>query len=164
VRPRCVELRAPRSSDEWARYHDIRKRCIFARYNGKGSQYYCEYDPSWPDERQPANHPLILVDGDAVIGTIRIDIKPQQRMAVFRLIAIDDPWQAQGLGTVMLNMAESIARAFEVETICLNSVRDAYGFYARHGFRPARWAGCTRNSSEIPVMKEFTIQSVQLAA
>jgi hypothetical protein len=87
VRPRCLELRAPRSSGEWARYHDIRKRCIFAKYNGKGSPYYCEYDPDWPDERLPANHPLMLLADDVVVGTIRIDIQLSERMAVFRLVA-----------------------------------------------------------------------------
>jgi hypothetical protein len=64
----------------------------------------------------------------------------------------------------MLEMAETFARECGVERICLNSVRDAYGFYARRGFHPSRWAGCTRNTSEIPVMKEFTLPSVQLAA
>ncbi len=164
MRARCLELRAPRSSGEWARYHDVRRRCIFEKYNGKGSPYYCEYDPDWPDERQRDNHPLIFLADDVVIGTIRIDIKPQQRMAVFRLIAIDDPWQAQGLGSVMLDKAEAFARERGSERICLNSVRNAYGFYLRHGFHPARWTGCTHNTSEIPVIKEFILPSVQLAA
>ena len=72
------------------------------------------------------------MDGQ-VIGTIRIDVKPEGR-AVFRLVAIDTPWQGQGLGTAMLNMAETYARARGVQTICLNSVPDAYSFYARQGF------------------------------
>src|SRR5690349_1959259 len=80
------------------------------KYNGKGSEYYCEYDPGCPDEREPTNHPLILLADDPVIGTIRIDLKLQQGIAVFRLVAIDDPWRRQGLGTIMLNMAERYAR------------------------------------------------------
>ncbi len=99
-----------------------------------------------------------------VIGTIRIDIKLQQSTAVFRLVAIDEPWQGQGLGTVMLNMAETYARGWGVQRICLNSVPDAFGFYARHGFHPERWAGCTRNATEIPVIKELTVPPMQLAA
>jgi len=163
VRPRNLELRAPRSSCEWLRYHDIRKRCLFEKYNGKDSPYYCEYDPDHPDERDPANHPLILLADDEVIGTIRIDTK-HGGWAVFRLVAIDTPWQGQGLGTVMLDMAASYARTLGVHTVCLNSVRDAYNFYSRHGFKPTRWVGCTRNATEIPVMKGFTPPPVQLAA
>ncbi len=163
MRPRSLKLRAPRSSPEWARYHDTRKRCLFEKYHGKGSPYYCEYDPCCPDESDPANHPLIFLMDDQVIGTIRIDVKPEGR-AVFRLVAIDTPWQGQGLGTAMLNMAETYARARGVQTICLNSVPDAYSFYARQGFKPARWDGCTHNSTEIPVVKEFTPAPMDLAA
>jgi GNAT superfamily N-acetyltransferase len=159
-----MELRAPRSSGEWARYHEIRKRCIFEKYNGKGSQCYCEYDPGCPDEHEPVNHPLIFLADGTVIGTIRIDIKLEQATAVFRLVAIDDPWQGQGHGTLMLDMAETFARGCGVHRICLNSVQDAYGFYVRRGFRPARWVGCTRNTAEIPVVKEFTLPSMQLVA
>ena len=100
---------------------------------------------------------------DQVIGTIRIDVNPEGR-AVFRLVAIDTPWQGQGLGTIMLNMAETYARARGVQTICLNSVPDAYSFYTRHGFKPAHWDGCTHNSTEIPVVKEFTPVPMDLAA
>ena len=123
VRPRSLELRAPRSSGEWSRYHEIRKRCIFEKYHGKGTAYHFEYDPGYPDERDPANHPLIFLADGVVIGTIRIDIKPEGR-AVFRLVAIDTAWQGQGLGTSMLEMAENYARARGVGVICLNSVSD----------------------------------------
>lgn len=155
VRPRSMVLRAPRSVDEWTRYHDIRKRCIFNKYHGKGSAHYFAYDPGYRDERDPANHPLIFLVDDVVIGTIRVDVRPEG-WAVFRLVAIDTPWQGHGLGTIMLDMAEDYARARGAAVICLNSVPDAYSFYARHGFNPARWYGCTRNETEIPVMKQLT--------
>jgi GNAT superfamily N-acetyltransferase len=155
VRPRSLQLRAPRSSREWARYHDIRKRCLFEKYNGKGTPHYFEYDPDHPDESDPANRPLVFLADGRVIGTIRIDLKPDGR-AIFRLVAIDDPWQGQGLGTVMLFMAENHARDCGADTICLNAVPDAYRFYTRHGFTPERWEGCTSNPTEIPVVKHLT--------
>ena len=156
-------LRAPRSSREWARYHEIRRRCLFEKYNGKGTPYYFEYDPDHPDEHDPANHPLVLLDGGRVIGTIRIDLKHDGR-AIFRLVAIDDPWQGQGFGTTLLALAESYARDCGADTICLNSVPDAYRFYTRHGFVPERWEGCTRNPTEIPVLKHFADQVMPLNA
>jgi GNAT superfamily N-acetyltransferase len=154
VRPRSLQLRAPRSSREWVRYHDIRRRCLFEKYNGKGTSHYFEYDPDYPDEYDPANHPLVFLANGRVIGTIRIDIKHDGR-AIFRLVAIDDPWQGQGLGTTMLMMAEAYARDCGADTICLNAVPDAYRFYTRHGFLPARWEGCPRNPTEIPVVKDL---------
>jgi len=98
-----------------------------------------------------------------VIGTIQIDIKPEKR-AVLRLVAMDTPWQGRGLGTTMLKMAETYARARDVHSICLNSVPDAYRLYIRCGFNPARWDGYTQNQSEIPVVKEFTLGEMPLAA
>jgi len=163
VRPRILELRSPRSSADWARYHEIRKRCIFEKYNAKGSDYYFEYDPDYPDERNPANHPLVFLADGMVIGTIRIDIKSDGR-AVFRLVAIDTPWQCQGLGSIMLEEAEDFARARGAQRICLNAVPDAYRFYLRHGFNPTQWEGCTGNTTEIPVVKELASESLQLAA
>jgi GNAT superfamily N-acetyltransferase len=140
---------------EWARYHDIRKRCIFEEYHGEKARYHFTYDPAHPDERDPANHPLVFLADGMVIGTIRIDIKPLG-CAVFRLVAIDTPWQGKGLGTIMLEMAEAYARARGVQKICLNSVPRAYTLYARNGFNPAHWDGCTQNPTEIPVVKVFS--------
>jgi GNAT superfamily N-acetyltransferase len=163
VRPRSTVLRRPRSLDEWTRYHDIRKRCIFNKYHSKGSAHYCKYDPAYKDEHDPANHPLIFLADGKVVGTIRIDVRPEGR-TVFRLVAIDTPWQGRGLGTIMLEMAEEYAQARGAAVICLNSVPDAYSFYARHGFNPAHWDGCTQNETEIPVMKRITSEPMQLAA
>jgi GNAT superfamily N-acetyltransferase len=163
VRPRSLRLRTPRSARERARYHDIRKRCLFEKYNGKDTPHYFEYDPDHPDESDPANHPLVFLADGRVIGTIRIDIKPDGR-AIFRLVAIDDPWQGQGLGTTMLAMAEAYARDRGADTICLNAVPDAYRFYTRHGFVPERWQGCTSNPTEIPVVKYPAAGAMRFAA
>ena len=154
MRPRSLQLRTPRSSGEWARYHEIRERCLFDKYHGKGTPNYFRYDAGHPDESDPANHPLVFLADRHVIGTIRIDIKRDGR-AIFRLVAIDDPWQGHGLGTTMLVMAEDLVRDFGADTICLNAVPDAYRFYTRQGFTPERWDGCTRNPTEIPVVKHL---------
>lgn len=71
-------------------------------------------------------------------------------------MAIDTPWQGKGLGTIMLEMAEAYARARGVQKLCLNSVPRAYPLYARNGFNPTRWDGCTQNPGEIPVVKEVS--------
>ena len=163
VRPRSLQLRTPRSAREWARYHDIRKRCLFEKYNGKDTPHYFEYNPSHPDETDPANHPLVLLADRRVIGTIRIDLKPDGR-AIFRLVAIDEFWQGHGLGTAMLAMAEAYARDRGADTFCLNAVPDAYRFYARHGFAPERWEGCTGNPTEIPVVKHPGASAMPFAA
>jgi GNAT superfamily N-acetyltransferase len=163
VRPRSLQLRTPRSTREWARYHEIRRRCLFEKYHGKGTLHYFKYDPDHPDESDPANHPLVFLADRQVIGTIRIDIKCDGR-AVFRLVAIDEPWQGHGLGSSMLGMAMDFAYESGADTICLNAVPDAYDFYTRHGFAPERWAGCTSNPTEIPVVKHLAEPAMPLPA
>ena len=152
MRPRSLQLRAPRGSREWARYHELRRHCLFEKYHAKGSLHYFEYDSFHPDEDDPANHPLVFLADGQIIGTIRIDIKPDGR-AIFRLVAIDDTWQGRGLGSTMLDMAEDYARECGARTICLNAVPDAWSFYIRHGFAPERWVGCTSNPTETPMVK-----------
>jgi GNAT superfamily N-acetyltransferase len=106
---------------------------------------------------------MVFLANRRVIGTIRIDIKHDCR-AIFRLVAIDDSWQGQGLGATMLTMAEAYARECGADTICLNAVPDAYSFYARHGFAPEGWEGCTSNPTEIPVVKHLADPPVRLPA
>jgi GNAT superfamily N-acetyltransferase len=163
VRPRSLQLRAPRGSHEWARYHEIRRHCLFEKYHAKGTLHHFEYDPFHPDESDPANHPLVFLTNGRVIGTIRVDIKPDGR-AVFRLVAIDDAWQGRGLGSTMLNMAEEYARDSGAHMICLNAVPDAHRFYTRHGFAPERWVGSTGNPTETPMVKHLAAPAMRLAA
>jgi GNAT superfamily N-acetyltransferase len=136
---------------------------LFEKYHAKGMLHYFEYDPVHPDESDPANHPLIFLADGQIIGTIRIDIKHDGR-AIFRLVAIDEPWQGHGLGSVMLDMAEDFAHDCGAETICLNAVPDAYRFYTRHGYAPDRWVGCTGNPTEIPVVKHLAAPAMPIIA
>ena len=125
MRPRSMELRAPRSLDEWTRYHDIRKRCIFNKYHGEGSARYFAYDPNCPHEHDPTDHPpLFLADG-VVIGTVRIGIRPEG-WACSDWSSSTPNGTAGGLGGPMLEMAERYARARGAGVICLNAVSDAF--------------------------------------
>jgi hypothetical protein len=64
----------------------------------------------------------------------------------------------------MLEMAERYARARGAGVICLNAVSDAFRFYTRHGFRPARLRGCTRDQTAIPVKKALAPEPMRRAA
>lgn len=149
MRSPVYELRSPRSTSEWDRYHHIRKSCLFDVYHP-----WIPYDPDYPDEFDPANHPLVFLRNGRVIGTIRIDMKPDGR-AIFRMVAIEPRFRGHGTGSRLLEMAESYAFESGADSVCLNSVGPAVGFYARHGFTPHRWEGCTSCPSSVPVMKRF---------
>jgi GNAT superfamily N-acetyltransferase len=112
LRPRSLALRAPRSQDEWDRLHAIRKTHIFDLYHPPDGPWPCEYDPAHPDDRDPANRPLLLfVDGEAT-GTLRLDLKPDGR-AVVRLVALEPAFRGGGLGGAILNERRGVFHARE---------------------------------------------------
>jgi len=91
-----VELRAPVSAEDWAAYHDIRKRVLFDARGGGDA-----YDPTHPDDTAPGNHPLLFeIDGKPV-GVVRIDFDLPD--AWLRRMAVDAPFQRSGHGRRMID-------------------------------------------------------------
>ena len=152
MRPRSLELRAPRSEAEWDRLHAIRKTQIFDVYHPPDGPWPCEYDPAHPDDREPANRPLLLVAGGEPAGTLRLDLKPGGR-AVVRLVALAPRFRGGGLGAAMVEMAEAMARAAGARSLCVNAQPGVVGFYGRFGFAPGRWEGCSACPRGVPVTK-----------
>ncbi len=152
VRPRSLQLRAPRSEYEWDRLHAIRKTCIFDVYHPPDGPWPCEYDPAHPDDRDPANRPLLLLVDGEVAGTLRLDLKLDGRTVV-RLVALGPDFRSGGLGASMLEMAEAQARTSGARALCVNAQPEVVGFYARQGFAPGRWEGCTACPRGIPMTK-----------
>lgn len=150
MRPRSLQLRAPRSEAEWDRLHAIRKQFIFDVYHPPDGPWPCEYDPAHPDDRDPANRPLLLVADGEVAGTLRLDLKPDGR-AVVRLVALDPGFRGGGLGATMMEMAEALARASGARSLCVNAQPGVVGFYARRGFVPGRWEGCSSCPRGVPM-------------
>jgi GNAT superfamily N-acetyltransferase len=155
LRPRRLALRAPRSQDEWDRLHAIRKQFLFDVYHPPDGPWPCAYDPAHPDDRDPANRPLLLVADGEVAGTLRLDFKPDEGRAVVRLVALAPAFRGGGLGAAMLGLAEALARASGARTLCVNAQPGVLGFYARLGFAPGRWEGCSECPRGVPMVKAF---------
>lgn len=122
-----VELRAPVSTEDWAAYHDMRKRILFDA-RGRGDVY----DPAHPDETARGNHPLLLeVDGKPV-GVVRIDFDLPD--AWLRRMAVDTPCQRRGYGRGMIVEIVGFCRDAGALRILSVVAPDAVGFYAKCGF------------------------------
>jgi GNAT superfamily N-acetyltransferase len=147
VRPYVYELRRLRADAEWDRYHAIRKLSLFETYHP-----WIPYDRYHPDEHHPDNHPLGFFRDGEMVGTIRIDLKPDGR-AIFRMVAIIDGKRGQHLGSRLLRTAEAYAEGSGAAAACLNAVRPALGFYVRHGYTPLQWSGCTSSRESVPLTK-----------
>ena len=152
MRPRSIELRAPRSEAEWDRLHAIRKSFIFDVYHPPDGPWPCEYDPAHSDDRDPANRPLLVVADGEIAGTLRLDVKGRG-MAVVRLVALDPGFRGVGMGAGVLRLVEDLARSAGAGSLCVNAQPGVAGFYVAAGFAPRRWEGCTACPRGIPMVK-----------
>src|SRR5271156_1614869 len=127
------ELFRPSNAADWAAYHDLRRTEIFARYYP-----HKVYDPEDADEFKELNLPHLFLQRGEPVGTVRIDCLDREH-AAFRLITIRSALQRQGLGGILLRMAEERAVLFGFREISLNAAKPALGFYERHGYTAGPW-------------------------
>jgi GNAT superfamily N-acetyltransferase len=120
----CYRLSRPETAEEWAAYHDIRRRVAFEAGEA------IEDDP---DENAAGHFPLLLRLGRAPIGTIRVDSLADGD-AAFRLVAIDPARQGEGHGRILLSEAEGFARDIGCRRAVVYATPEAAGFYAAAGY------------------------------
>src|SRR5216684_8548281 len=126
-------LRRTHSRQEWTAYHAIRRDAIFAPL--LPGQAYDERDP---DEFKPSNLPHVLICDGEVVGTVRIDLIDETQ-AGLRLIGIRRDSQRQGLGAVLLELAERAARAFGRTEVVINAHPASLTFYLANGYCEGAW-------------------------
>ena len=125
---------------QWSAYHAIRRDSIFAPL--LPGQTYDERDP---DEFKHGNLPHVLVrDGD-IVGAVRIDLIDATQ-AGLRLIGIRSDLQRQGLGAVLLKLAEETARALGRTDVVINAHPTSLTFYLANGYREGEW----RDAGPVP--------------
>jgi GNAT superfamily N-acetyltransferase len=129
----CYSLQPVRAPQEWTAYHAIRRDSIFAPL--LPGQAYDERDA---DEFKPGHLPHVLVRDGEVVGTVRIDLIDATQ-AGLRLIGIRSDLQRQGLGAVLLELAEETARALGRTDIVINAHPTSLTFYLANGYRQGEW-------------------------
>jgi len=118
----------PQSAADWSAYHDIRRRILFERRGDYGV-----YDANRPDERAPGHYPKLLVRASHYLGAVRIDVAGTT--AYLRRVAIDEPYQRQGLGRKLLALSEAFARTHSAARVESSVARDAVPFYLKCGYK-----------------------------
>lgn len=121
------ELRAPRTSEDWAALHDIRRKVLFEN-RGKHDSYIQNH----PDDFKTGHHPLVFLYEGEVIGVIRIEVG--EKAAWFRRVAIREDLQRLGHGRVLLRLAEAFAKVEGCTEVRCNAAVDATGFWERCGY------------------------------
>src|SRR5580658_1075139 len=117
-------LSRPNSAEEWAAYHDIRRRVAFEAGED------IEDDP---DEIAAGHFPLLMKLDAEPIGTIRVD-SLDNGDAALRLVAIDPSRQGEGHGRILLREAEGFARDIGCRRAVVYATPEAAGLYAAAGY------------------------------
>jgi GNAT superfamily N-acetyltransferase len=125
--PYC--LRPPASPDDWEVYHRIRRDVML-----EAQKYALEH----ADDIAPGRYALLLCRDDEPIGSIRIDIT-ETGEAGLRLVAIHPNLQGRGCGRVLLQLAETFARARGCAKTVLYATPEAVGFYSKAGYTEEDW-------------------------
>lgn len=116
------------SKSDWEAYHQIRRHVLFELRGLTG------YDDQHPDDHRPENLPLILVEETQAVGALRIDVVDNGH-AIVRTVAIVPEKQRQGLGRIMLDYVETLARMRGLAMLNVYAASDAVGFYERLGWK-----------------------------
>jgi GNAT superfamily N-acetyltransferase len=117
-------LSRPASAEEWAAYHDIRRRVAFESGESMDDD---------PDENAQGHFPLLLRLGGVPIGAIRVD-SLNDGDAALRLVAIDPAHQGMGHGRMLLREAEGFARDIGCRRAVVYATPEAAGFYMAAGY------------------------------
>jgi GNAT superfamily N-acetyltransferase len=133
--PTRYSLRPPRSAEDWAAYHAIRREAIFAPL--LPGQAYDERDP---DEFAPGNLPHVLVCDGEIVGVVRIDLI-DQRQAGLRLIGIRADRQRRGHGGALLKLCEQAAGRFGRTDVVIKRAPDVARLLPRQRLCAGRLGG-----------------------
>ncbi|WP_320197396.1 GNAT family N-acetyltransferase [Agrobacterium sp. rho-13.3] len=115
------------SQPEWEAYHRIRRYVLFDLRGLSG------YDDHHPDDRKPEHLPLIFVDGDEIVGALRLDLTWNGN-GVVRTVAIVAERQRQGIGRAMMTAVDTLAMAHEAFRLEAHAAPEAVGFYLKIGW------------------------------
>lgn len=147
-----LTLRSPRNRTEWATYHRIRREQIHERYCT-----FSVYNPHNTEEKQYNHFPLVLTQTAAqkIIGTLRLDILNESE-ASFRWIAIDGPYQRQGFGTKMIQLAEILLHDLgHIKLIRIPVERASQEFYTRLRYQERDWPNGPQKAGPVSLGKEI---------
>jgi N-acetylglutamate synthase-like GNAT family acetyltransferase len=120
-------VRPPQTNEEFERYYDLRWRMLRAPWNQpKGT----EKDPI-----EDIAFPIMVCEVDGIpIGVGRVHFNSDDE-AQIRSMAVEPGWQKKGIGSIIMNELERIAKEKGAKYVVLNARDTAIPFYEKHGYR-----------------------------
>ncbi len=91
---------------------------------------------------------FIVTSGKKIIGTGSLEKN------ILRTVFIHPEFEGKGIGTVLLNHLEKIARKRRYKTIVVPSSINAVGFYAKHKYRKVKTSYDRNTGNKAVIMKK----------
>lgn len=122
-----MEIRAPKTADEWEAYYDIRYRLLRKQLGVARGE---EKKP----EDKIAEHLAVFLDGNMIgVGMVY----GENGNARIRFIAVEEKHQRAGIGSLLIAALEGLARKKGFKKAVLWGDESAVGFYEKLGYRNA---------------------------
>lgn len=120
-----MEIRSPKTTDEWKSYYDLRYRVLRAPWKQPEGSEHDEGD-------QSAIH-FALIEHTKVLACARLDLQ-EGSLAQVRFVATDPSVQGKGLGKKIMQAVEQEAIQQKISLIQLQARENAVLFYQHLGY------------------------------
>src|ERR1700676_5408324 len=121
-----IELREPKTADDFARYYDLRWRIL--------REPWTQDRESSKDEHEALAVHLMAWNQNKLLGVGRLHFNAPEE-AQIRYMAVEESYAGRGVGTVILEELEVRAKRAGATRIVANARETALSFYKNNGYR-----------------------------
>jgi N-acetylglutamate synthase-like GNAT family acetyltransferase len=121
-----IELREPKTADDYALYYDLRWRILRKPWTQ-------DRESSKDEHESLAVHLMAWVD-NTMVGVGRLHFNAPEE-AQIRYMAVEESYAGHGVGTVILKELEVRAKRAGATRIVANARENALSFYEKNGYR-----------------------------
>lgn len=120
------KITEPETPEEWEEYFDLRWRILRAPWDQPRGSEKDEFD-------DVADHVAVWDEERRLLGVGRLHLN-NEKEAQIRYMATEEDSRGLGIGRVIIEKLEQLARARGVERIVLNARDNVVGFYQHFGY------------------------------
>lgn len=121
-----VEIRSPRTTDEWETYFDLRYRILRQPLNQpKGSE---------KNDGDATGIHFALYDNNRLLAIARLDLTETEASQV-RFVAVETNQQGKGYGHQIMQATEAKSKSLECSKVILHARDYAVPFYEKIGYK-----------------------------
>jgi N-acetylglutamate synthase-like GNAT family acetyltransferase len=121
-----VRVRAPQSDSDWNAYYELRWRILRAPWQKDGS--------SRDETDNISIHRMVVCNESRTVVAVGRVHCLDDRQGQIRYMAVEQGYERQGNGSLLLASLEKAAQDMALETLILHARENALPFYQHHGY------------------------------